>query len=48
MGKALAAFATVYLILVLTKDGTLPGLFNDAAKAGGDLANGLKPITANA
>jgi hypothetical protein len=45
MGKAFAAFAASYFVLVLIKDGTLPGLFQDAAKTAGDLAKGIKPIS---
>ena len=45
MGKALAAFAAVYLGLVLLKDGTIPGLATDAARFVGDTAKGIRPIS---
>jgi len=45
VGKGLAAFAAVYLGLVLVKDGTLPNLFNDAAKGASEFVRGIKPIT---
>lgn len=44
MGKAFAAFAASYFTLVLIKDGTIPGLAQDAARFIGDAAKGIKPI----
>lgn len=45
MGKAFAAFAASYFVLVLIKDGTIPGLAQDAARFVGDTAKGIKPIS---
>lgn len=45
MGKGFAYFSAAVVTLILIKDGTLGGLFNDVARFGGDAAKGLKPIT---
>ena len=37
--------AAVIIGLIFVKDGTIPGLLGDLAKAGGDAAKGLKPLT---
>lgn len=44
-GKATAAFATSFFVLVLLKNGTLGNIMEDAAKGAEELAKGLKPIT---
>lgn len=45
MGKAFAAFAASYFVLVLLKDGSLTKLIGDASAGAKDLAAGIKPIT---
>lgn len=44
-GKAMAAGATVVVVLILVKDGHLGKIFSDAAKGASDIAEGIKPIT---
>lgn len=44
MQKGFTYFAGAVVVLVLIKDGTLGGLFQDAARFGSDTAKGLRPL----
>ena len=45
MRNGLTIGAAVVIGLILIKDGSIQGVFNDLAKLGGDTAKGLKPLT---
>jgi hypothetical protein len=45
MGKYLAGFAAVYMLMVLEKDGSLGKIATNVFKGGEALISGIKPIT---